>query len=198
MRIRRRIPLLSSLAVTLALLSLAACRRAEPAQAPGQQAPLATEQTTLDRTLLYPAEDDLLLTPFTVPLATRGNPQADMAELLSRYIVGPPGAGQIQPFPEHCALKSIFSLGQGQVVIDLTGPVREGGGSDTEIARVYGLIDTLAWNFPDVKSVKILVDGQEVETLMGHLDLSRPLPPEPGMLSLILRQKRSDASAGQP
>ena len=30
-------------------------------------------------------------------------------------------------------------------------------------------------NLPAIKSVQILVDGQEVETLAGHVDLRRPL-----------------------
>jgi spore germination protein GerM len=185
-------------AAILITLSLVACRRAQPTPSLGQQGTSESDQATIERTLLYPDGDDLLLTPLTVPMATRGNPHEDMSEVMSRYIAGPCGEDQVQPFPEHCALKSLFSLGAGRVVLDLTGPVREGGGSDTETARVYGLIDTLAWNFPDVKSVQILVDGREVDTLMGHLDLSRPLPPEPGMMSPLLRQRSEGASAGQP
>jgi hypothetical protein len=199
MRIPRRPHRLDALvAAILCTLALAACKRAQPAPSPGLKAPSGSEQATMERILLYPGGDNFLLTPLTVQMVSRGNPQEDMADVVSRYLAGPPGEDQVQPFPEHCALRSLFSLGPGRVVLDLTGPVREGGGSDTETARVYGLIDTLAWNFPDVKSVQILVDGKEVDTLMGHLDLSRPLPPEPGMLCLSLRQRSDGASAGQP
>jgi hypothetical protein len=31
-------------------------------------------------------------------------------------------------------------------------------------------------NLPAIRSVQILVDGREVDTLAGHVDLRRPLP----------------------
>ena len=34
-------------------------------------------------------------------------------------------------------------------------------------------------NLPAVKAVQILVDGREVDTLAGHVDLRRPLPAGP-------------------
>ena len=37
---------------------------------------------------------------------------------------------------------------------------------------------TVAIDFPEIESVQILVDGLEVETLGGHIDLTRPLRPE--------------------
>jgi hypothetical protein len=48
---------------------------------------------------------------------------------------------------------------------------------------VRSLTETLAANLTEVHSVKILVEGDEVRDLGGHLDLSRPLRPEASRLA---------------
>ena len=40
---------------------------------------------------------------------------------------------------------------------------------------VYSLVNTLTDNLPAISAVQILVDGREVDTLAGHVDLRRPL-----------------------
>ena len=49
------------------------------------------------------------------------------------------------------------------------------GGSTGEEMLVGSVVNTLT-EFPEIQKVQILVDGQEVETLSGHMDLSQPLP----------------------
>jgi spore germination protein GerM len=52
------------------------------------------------------------------------------------------------------------------------------GGSNAEMTAVYSIVDTIAVNFPRIKQVKLLVGGKTIETLKGHLDLSKPLAPD--------------------
>jgi hypothetical protein len=40
---------------------------------------------------------------------------------------------------------------------------------------VYSIVNALTMNLPAVTSVQVLVDGKEVDTLVGHVDLRRPL-----------------------
>jgi len=49
------------------------------------------------------------------------------------------------------------------------------GGSLSELMTVYALADTLAVNFPHLRQLTILIDGQPVETLKGHVALNRPI-----------------------
>ena len=51
-------------------------------------------------------------------------------------------------------------------------------GSNAEMAAVYSVVDTLAFNFPQVKRVRFLVEGKPIDTLKGHLDLREPLQPD--------------------
>ena len=50
-------------------------------------------------------------------------------------------------------------------------------GSSAGMAAVYSIVDTVAVNFPAIKAVQFLIEGEQVEEL-GHLDLSTPLAPD--------------------
>lgn len=45
--------------------------------------------------------------------------------------------------------------------------------AEDELLAVYALVNTLIQNFPEVRQVRILMDGREAQTLAGHIDLSR-------------------------
>ena len=48
------------------------------------------------------------------------------------------------------------------------------GGSTGEEMLVGSIVNTLT-EFPEVKKVRILIDGKSVESLSGHMDLTEPL-----------------------
>ena len=48
------------------------------------------------------------------------------------------------------------------------------GGSTGEELLIGSVVNTLT-EFKEVNAVKFLIDGQEVETLSGHMDLSEPI-----------------------
>ena len=48
----------------------------------------------------------------------------------------------------------------------------------SELLSVYSVVDTLAVNFPYLRQVRFLVEGQPVATLKGHVDLRQPLAPD--------------------
>jgi len=48
------------------------------------------------------------------------------------------------------------------------------GGSASELATLAVILRTVSWNFPELESCVLLVDGASLETLAGHLDISRP------------------------
>ena len=52
------------------------------------------------------------------------------------------------------------------------------GGTQSELLTIYGLVDTLAVNFPHLRQMRVLVDGAPVATLKGHVDLRQPINPD--------------------
>ena len=41
---------------------------------------------------------------------------------------------------------------------------------------VYSIVNSLIINIPSIKQVKLLIDGSDIDTLAGHLDVQNPIP----------------------
>ena len=78
-------------------------------------------------------------------------------------------------FPSHAKVKSVTRDGD-TAIVDFDSSVVKGfvGGSTGEEFLVNSVVDTLT-EFSEIKQVKFLIDGQEIETLSGHMDLSEPI-----------------------
>ena len=62
------------------------------------------------------------------------------------------------------------------------------GGSAGELATVYSIVNTMSENLRGVKKVQILLENAEIETLTGHLDLTRPIPPDTKWMKTLPRK----------
>lgn len=78
-------------------------------------------------------------------------------------------------FPKNANIRSV-TVENGLATVDLDGSTLKNmvGGSTGEEFLVGSIVDTLT-GFPEVTRVKFLIDGNEIETLSGHMDLSAPL-----------------------
>ena len=56
------------------------------------------------------------------------------------------------------------------------------GGSSAEIMTVYSVVNSLALNFPEIKQVQILIEGREIDSITGHLSLSKPISANPDLV----------------
>ena len=85
----------------------------------------------------------------------------------------------LSPFPQGTRLRAMYLAGDGNLFVDLSGDVttEHSGGSLDELLTVYALVNALTTNVHEVTAVQILVDGREVDTLAGHIDLRQPLTP---------------------
>jgi spore germination protein GerM len=83
----------------------------------------------------------------------------------------------VSAIPPETKLREVFVTERGDAFVDLTSEVatKHSGGSLDEIFTVYGIVNALTVNLPAIKRVQILVDGKEVDTLAGHVDLRHPL-----------------------
>ena len=83
----------------------------------------------------------------------------------------------VSAVPEGTTLRALFITDRGDAYVDLSGTIASGhpGGVTNEMLTVYAIVNALTANLPAVTAVQVLVDGKEVETLAGHVDLRRPL-----------------------
>lgn len=98
--------------------------------------------------------------------------------ILAELARGPLGPLQAT-LPPGLLVRQFFLDALGTAYVDFPGHLREVArrGPGAEVFAVYSIVDTLAINFEEVKRVQILLDGQEIDTLAGHVDTHRPLEP---------------------
>jgi spore germination protein GerM len=113
-------------------------------------------------------------------------------QILADLIEGPDEASSLPAVPPGIRFRQVYYMDDGTAYADFSGELahRVGGGSMMEILTVYAIVNSLALNIPEIERVGILLDGKECTTLNGHLDLRRPLRPDP---DLVL-----DSAAGGP
>jgi spore germination protein GerM len=130
----------------------------------------------ISATLFYiaPAGDVLVPVEQDVPYAAA---PADQARRIVERQLAPAPAGQTSPIPAGTNLRALFLTSKGEAYVDVSKEIVSGhaGGSLQEALTVYAIVNALTVNLPDITSVQVLVDGHEVDTLVGHLDLRHPL-----------------------
>lgn len=117
-----------------------------------------------------------------VPLAEGTVAQA--RALVEALLAGDAPAPLSSTIPEGTTLRAVFVSTRNEVFVDLDATVRtkHPGGSMQELLTVYSLVNTIVVNLPTVSEVQILINGQEADTLAGHVDLRRPLRKNEGLI----------------
>ena len=126
--------------------------------------------------LFYVTNDGTRLTSVErdVPYADGTIPQA---KAIVEAQIAPASEPFISPVPVGTTLRALFVTPKGEAYVDLSGELRTAhpGGSLTEMLTIYSIVDALTVNLPAITTVQVLIDGKEVDTLAGHVDLRRPL-----------------------
>lgn len=96
-------------------------------------------------------------------------------ETVNALITGPITSDLTKTIPDGVEVLNI-SKNSDTIQVDFSEEIisNHWGGSSGEILTVYSIVNTLT-QFEDINKVEILVDGEEVETLVGHMDLSVPI-----------------------
>ena len=135
-----------------------------------------TEARKIQATLYYVSPDGTALVAATreVPY---GSTPSEQARHIVEAQVAPPPDGQQSAIPAGTTVRAVFLTNTHEAYVDLGGSIISGqsGGSLDEALAVYALVNAVAVNLPQVTAVQILVNGEEVDTLAGHLDLRAPL-----------------------
>ena len=106
-----------------------------------------------------------------------GATSVEQARRIVEAVVESPPEGRRSAIPTGTTVRSVFLAGSGQAYVDLGGAIVSGhtGGSLNEALAVYAVVNALTVNLPGITAVQILVEGRQVDTLAGHIDLRYPL-----------------------
>jgi hypothetical protein len=141
---------------------------------PTSTAPAAARKITA--TLYYISEDGLALVGVQREVAF-GEPVGQQAQRIIEAQLAPAPQPLSSAIPEATTLKSFFLDDKGHAFVDLSADarLRHTGGALDELFTIYTIVNALTVNLPAITRVQILVDGKEVDTLAGHVDLRHPL-----------------------
>jgi spore germination protein GerM len=139
----------------------------QPPAPPGRKIKAHLFYVTDDGTQLASVERDV----------TYGEGTIEQAKAIINAQIAPATEPLVSPVPAGTTLRALFVTEKGEAYVDLSRELAEAhpGGSLNELLTVYALVDALTVNLPAITAVQVLIDGKEVETLAGHVDLRRPL-----------------------
>ncbi len=124
--------------------------------------------------LLFTGRDNMLHPELrSVPLPEEVHERIRV--VMNELLAGPRASRLAPPVPYQASLEAVFVDEYRNAYVNLTPPPEPLTGSSTELMLAYGVVNSILLNCPEISAVQILFGGHEVETLTGHLDLSKPL-----------------------
>jgi spore germination protein GerM len=151
----------------------------DPVDAPAQQSTAAAEAAVprIKATLYFASTDGLGLVPVEREIPLAQGTVAQARAVVEAQLTAPPPESLSTTIPQGTKLLGVYVSERNEAFVDLDATVRarHPGGSMNELFTVYTIVNAVTTNLPDVEQVQLLIDGREVDTLAGHVDLRRPL-----------------------
>jgi spore germination protein GerM len=181
MNVRRVLPIAAGIGllgllawgVTTALERLA---RPESPGAPGATRVDESGTAHITSTLFYATEGGESLVGVRREVILAEGVVAQGREILTAQLQPAP-APYISAIPAGTTLRAFYATDRGDAFVDLSRDVSTAhtGGSLAELLTVHAVVNAVTENLPAIKRVQILIDGREVDTIAGHVDIRRPL-----------------------
>ena len=124
-------------------------------------------------TLYFPSYDQGQLLSESRPLALAASDPDRIRQIVLALIEGS-RFGANPPLPPETTVHAVFLSSDGTAYLDLSSEAQSSPspGIKGESLAVYSIVNSIIANISSVKSIKLLIQGQEVETLNGHVDLT--------------------------
>jgi spore germination protein GerM len=166
-------------AVATAWVTVTVRRRVARPSAPAALAAPATPAPAgrkITARLYYVSMDGTKLSAVDREVAYADGAAAQAQEIVSAQLAPAPPP-LVSAIPAGTTLRALYLTAKGEAYVDLSkdASAAHTGGTQDELLTIYTIVNALTANLPAVTSVQLLVDGKEVDTLAGHVDLRRPL-----------------------
>jgi len=164
------------LGVWLVIAKLPQLLSAPARSASASSATTPAETRKIRATLFYVSNDgsQLVSKNREVPY---GATSTDQIRKILEAQLQPPIDGSVSTIPAGATVRAVFLGVHNEAYVDLSGAIAaaHSGGSLDEALTVYAIVNAVIVNVPEITSVQILIDGHQVDTLAGHIDLRYPL-----------------------
>jgi len=133
--------------------------------------------------LYFPSLNDRKLVAERRPVKWASSASDRVRQILLALAEGSP-QGLGRPLAASTNIRAVFLTSEGTAYVDLSNDVLSSinPGIESESLSIYSIVNSITANIPSVKRVKILIQGQEVETLEGHADLTEAIVPDPTLI----------------
>jgi hypothetical protein len=135
--------------------------------------PISTPTDTPVQAKIFWAAGPDKIAPVEVEIPLSADPVERCRQLLQTLIASPPTPDQ-RTLPASAVLLGFYILPGGTAVADFSDSLTSEtpSGILSESMAVNSIVKTLAANVPSLQRLKILIHGQEVDTLAGNVDLT--------------------------
>jgi spore germination protein GerM len=133
--------------------------------------------------LYFSDRDDEYLVGEKREIFKRGEVNQEAKETILELIKGPKGklVPTLPPRTKLLALR-VNEKGVAEVNFSRAFSKDHPGGSSAETMTIYSIVNSLIVNFPQIKKVQILIEGETEETIAGHLSLDQPISSKPDLI----------------
>ena len=134
---------------------------------------ISTPTDVKNQTKIYWAAGPDKIAPVEVAMALSADPVKRAKQVLNELIENPPTADQ-RTIPADTVLLGFYKLPDGTAIADFSDALASEtpSGILSEEMAVDSIRLTLQNSVPGLSRLKILIHGQEVDTLAGHIDLT--------------------------
>lgn len=135
--------------------------------------PISTPTDVKVKARIFWAAGTDKIAPVEVELALSADPVQRAKQVLHALMTNPPTPGQ-STIPADAALLGFYILPDGTAIADFSDALSSEtpSGILSEQMVVDSIARTLENNITSLRRLKILIHGQEMETLAGHVDLT--------------------------
>ncbi|MGD1105163.1 MAG: GerMN domain-containing protein [Terriglobia bacterium] len=155
-------------------------RAEEAARAKLNQFALQPNNGTMQlATLYFPALNEGKILPESRSI-TWAQADADRVRQVVLALAEGSHQGYGRVLPASTTVRAVFLAPDGTAYVDLSNDILSDlePGIQSETLTIYSIVNSVAINIPSVKRVQFLIQGQEVETLDGHADLTAAFVPD--------------------
>jgi len=126
-------------------------------------------------TLYFSDANERFLVPEKRFISKKKTPVEQADEIVKAVLDGSK-TGKVNTFPPDVKLKDVKIEKDQTALVSFSKSLvkKHPGGSASEMATVYSLTNSMTANIPEIKAVRILIEGQEVDSLKGHISLKQP------------------------
>ncbi len=147
----------------------------------GQDPTNQNQQEDVTEITLYFSDNQAeKLVPEKREVKTEGKPLPEV--VINELIKGPQGSGLLKTIPDGTVLLSL-DVQDGLAQVDFSKDIKENhwGGSAGESMTIYSIVNSLA-ELEGIEEVQFMLEGEKMESLAGHFDLTQPISPNETMI----------------